>query len=479
MMSISYACQDDSVSTSTDIPLSFSLDTLRFDTVFTSLGSATRSFKIYNELEEAVILDKIQLRNTSGFFRLNIDGVSTPLAENVRIEALDSIYVFAEVTIDPDNPLSISPFIIDDLIDIQAKNSVYDIHLEAWGQNANYFPNRNANGQVNYISCNLDEWVWDDPRPYVIYGALVIDSCRVNIPAGQSVYVHGGIAINELGVYNDGLLIFLSNASLNTFGTADEPVRFLSDRLEEEFLDVSGQWGGIILNAGSRDNTLRHTKIRNSIVGVSVDSTSFLRMEECEIAYTSGSALACAHASVYAQNCLFYANGGNSVNLNYGGSYIFNHCTMANYDNQETAVSANNFRCSDAFCEGPIAVNGLFAEFNNCIIVGNDDDEISLSDISDGDQPNLFVYNFNECIIKVDDLLDPDAFPNFFDNCDNCLNSVNSDTLFVDRDNYDYHLDTLSIAIDKAQYIVPLNYDLESLPREINSPDIGCYEFQK
>ena len=423
LISMFYSCQDDTVSTATDIPLSFSLDTLRFDTVFTSLGSATRSFKIYNELDEAVILDKIQLRNSSGFFRLNIDGVSSSSASQVRIEALDSIYVFAEVTIDPDNPLSVSPFIIEDLIDIEAKNSMYQVRLEAWGQNANYLPSRSANGQVNYISCDLNNWNWDDPRPYVIYGALVIDSCRVNIPAGQSVYMHGGIAINELGVYNDGLLIFLSNASLTTNGTVDEPVRFLSDRLEEEFREVGGQWGGIILNAGSTNNTLRHTQIKNSIVGVSVDSTSSLRMEECEISFTSGSAIAAAHASIYAQNCLFYENGGNNVNLTYGGSYIFNHCTMANYNNQETAINANNFRCSDAFCQGPIAVNGLFAEFNNCIVVGNDDDEISLADVTEGAQPNLFSYQFNECVVKVDDLLDPDAFPNFFDNCRNCLNS--------------------------------------------------------
>ena len=43
-------CFQDEFELTTDpnAALEFSLDTLRFDTVFTELGSATRSFKIYN-----------------------------------------------------------------------------------------------------------------------------------------------------------------------------------------------------------------------------------------------------------------------------------------------------------------------------------------------------------------------------------------------------------------------------------------------
>lgn len=473
------SCQSDEISTASEIPLSFSLDTLRFDTVFTEAGSATRFFKIFNELDQAIEIDEIKLDDNSGFFRLNIDGIAGPVQQNVRIEANDSIYVFAEVTIDPDLPLSISPFIIEDIISIQANQSQYQLRLEAWGQNAYYIPNRESQSQVNYISCDLGQWRWDDPRPYVIYGSLLIDSCEVIIPAGQSVYVHGGIAINELGVYNDGLIVFLPNASLKTEGTVEEPVRFLSDRLEPEFQGQSGQWAGIIFTSGSRNNELKNTKIKNAITGISVDSTSFLRMEECEISNTSGNALTASHASIYAQNCLFYDNLGNNVSLNYGGGYIFNYCTFVSIDNQETAVSANNFKCSDPLCQGQILVNGLYTEFNNCIIVGNETDEISFLDITNGDQPQSFVYNFSNSIVTVDELLDPDAFPNFFDNCEDCLNVESPNELFIDLDNYDLHLDTMSIAIDIGKEIIPIYTDLDGNSRQVDQPDIGCYEFQK
>ena len=41
--------------------LSFSTDTLKFDTVFTSLGSVTRSFKIYNTNNKRVKINQIKL----------------------------------------------------------------------------------------------------------------------------------------------------------------------------------------------------------------------------------------------------------------------------------------------------------------------------------------------------------------------------------------------------------------------------------
>ncbi len=473
------ACHTDVIFDGPEIGLRFSLDTLRFDTVFTQAGSATRFVKIFNEEDEAVVINEIKLENASGFFRLNIDGIPGSNGQNIRIEARDSVYLFAEVTIDPDLPLSISPFIVENRILISANNSSYDIHLEAWGQNANYFPSRDSKGLVNFISCDFNEWVWDDPRPYVIYGALLIDSCELVIPAGQNVYVHGGIAINELGIYNDGILIFLTDGSLKTNGTADEPVIFQTDRLEPEFFDVAGQWSGILFTPGSRDNILKHTKIRNSIVGLSVDSSSFLRLEECEIAYTSGNGISASHAAIYAQNTLFYNNFGNAISLNYGGGYVFNYCTIVNTDNQQTAVTANNLRCSDPLCSGPIFINALYTEFNNCIIVGNDDDEISLLDANNGTDPTRFVYSFNNSIVSVDELLDADAFPNFFDNCVDCINLQSIDSLFIDIDSYDLHLDTMSIAIDKGVKIDPIFTDLEGNPRDIDTPDLGCYEFQK
>ena len=94
--------------------LSFSVDTLSFDTVFTELGSATRILKIYNTNDQPVRINKISLeRGSASAFRLNIDGLPISEATDVEILANDSLYIFAEVTVDPDNPLSISPYVIE------------------------------------------------------------------------------------------------------------------------------------------------------------------------------------------------------------------------------------------------------------------------------------------------------------------------------------------------------------------------------
>lgn len=473
------ACHTDTIAEGPDIPLEFSVDTLRFDTVFTQAGSATRFFKIYNPLDEAVIVDEIALTQpASSFFRLNVDGIADNVVNDVRIEAQDSIYVFAEVTIDPDNPLSISPFIIEEFVNIKANESDYQVLLEAWGQNANYIPNRESAGRVSYLSCDFGQWVWDDPRPYVIYGVLVVDSCQWVLPPGTEVYVHGGIAINELGIFNDGLIAVLGDATMLAQGTIEEPILFKTDRLENEFDEIQGQWSGILLSQNSKGNILSHCRIENSIVGLSVDSAASVRIESSVFAFTGGSGLSASNASIYAENSLFYQNGGSGISLNFGGDYSFNYCTVANYDNQDAALQANNIKCLTSDCS-QVLVNDLRSSFNNCIFTGNDRDEISFLDISEGSDPTLFKYDFSNCIVKVDELLDAGSFPNFFDNCENCINTMNGDTLFMNLSEFDLRLDTMSIAIDKAKPLPFIDVDILGFPRESNMPDIGCYEFQK
>lgn len=474
------SCHKDKIFEGEEIELRFSLDTLRFDTVFTEVGTITRLIKIYNNQEEAVILDNINIKNgESSFFRMNVDGLSAKSEiKDIRIEAADSIYVFVEATIDPDNPLSISPFIIEDQLNIVANSSEYIVYLEAFGQNANYFPDRFSKSQVTIVTCT-NPLIWNDPKPYVIYGAVAFDNCELIIEPGTRIYVHGGVAINDLGVYNDGLIIIPENSTIKANGTVEDPIYIRSDRLEEEFLDEQGQWAGLIIQANSRGNILEHTIIQHSIVGISVDSAANVNLNACQFGFTSGSGLSASHANITATNCLFYQNATNGISLGYGGTYNFNHCTVANYDNQGAALSLSNAICSDPLCLEEIFVFPLNATFNNCIFSGNEADEISLLDFTDGDPANFFNYQLNHCIVTVDELIEPDAYPNFFDNCLNCENIDRSDTLYLDLENYDHHLDTLSLAIDKGSFLPFVLFDIEGNQRETDAVDIGCYEFQK
>ena len=240
-----FSCQkEENFITDGSARLEFSLDTLRFDTVFTELGSATRSFKVYNRNNRPVRISRISLTGQDGGrFRLNIDGDPVNEAEDVVVYANDSIYIFAEVTIDPDQPVSVSPYIVQDRVQFLTNDNEQTVYLEAWGQNANYIPNRFAAGVPSLLTCNNGEISWDDPKPYVIYGALFIDSCVLNIPAGARLHVHGGVARNDLfgGTYNDGMIYVLNNGQLRVNGTAEAPVIIQGDRLEAPFRDEPGQ----------------------------------------------------------------------------------------------------------------------------------------------------------------------------------------------------------------------------------------------
>ena len=471
------SCVEEKFNVAGDVMLEFSRDTLRFDTVFTQLGSATRFVKVKNPKSLPVKVSVIQLPvPDESKFNINVDGINQNLVRDIEIGPMDSIYIFVEVRINPDDPLSESPFVIEDKILFEVNGNMQEVILEAWGQNANYIPNQFAKGQVARLSCNLSTITWDDPKPYVIYGLLVIDSCTLEIPSGTQIYMHGGIADNDLGVYSDGVIYTAPRGKLSVQGTEDDPVLFASDRLEEEFVGVTGQWNGIILGPQSRGHEINHAIIQDAITAVVVDSSASLDISNTRITNPSGSGLFGRHSEIVAENVLIDNAGLHAIACSYGGNYEFEYCTFANYGNQEAAVLINNFLCRGQLCE-TISVNPVNVSINNSIIVGNSGDEISLTDITDGEEPATFKYAFSNSLVAIDELLDEDQYPDFLNDCDNCYEYAPDDSLFIDRFSADFHLDTLSVAIEKAVPVPGITTDLERRLRDTENPDLGCYEF--
>lgn len=478
------ACnKEDKFTTSSGDMLEFSLDTLRFDTVFTELGSATRFIKVYNRHKESIRISRVALgEGANSKFRLNVDGIPTnDETGDIIIFPEDSIYIFGEVTINPDDPLSISPFVIHDEIIFETNGNDQRVTLEAWGQNANYIPSRYHKDSIEFLPCNGDI-IWDDPKPYVVYGIIVIESCKLTIAAGTRVHVHGGISqgldeSDDLVVYNSGRIFIGPNGQIEVNGTLEDPVIIQGDRLEEGFEETSGQWTGIIIGKGSRNNSFEHAIVKNSLFGIFADSASELSLKNTQIYNTGGVGLAALHASVVAENSLFYNNNATSVFLGYGGNYNFDYCTIASYGVDAAALNLDNVFCYDQFCQD-FDVNPLVANFYNCIVFGSRRDEVNLADFSGG-QTGFFSYHFENCIVRVDELLDEESpYKDFLDNCNNCINGVFSDTLFFDVNEDDYHLDTLSIAEEMAIPLNGIGIDLEGNERDMQNPDIGCFEYQ-
>ena len=111
------ACRKDSFISSADARLSISADTLHYDTVFTSVGSVTQSFKIINDNNQKLRLSSVKLMGGAGSnYKMNVDGIATTEATGIEIEANDSVYVFVQVNVDP--AVGNIPFIILDSIQV-------------------------------------------------------------------------------------------------------------------------------------------------------------------------------------------------------------------------------------------------------------------------------------------------------------------------------------------------------------------------
>ncbi len=476
------ACnKDDDFITDSGAQLEFSRDTITFDTVFTQLGSATRILKVYNPHSQPILIDRIRVANGSqSKFRFNIDGESSNDLSEVEIRAQDSLYIFGEVTVDPDEDISISPFVINDALIFETNGNEQTIVLEAWGQNANYFPSRFSSDSISAFGCGGAQVVWDDPKPYVIYGIVFFEECELVIPAGTEIYVHGGLGsfFDEDGnrfFYNDGRIVIGPNANIRVEGTPDNPVTIQGDRLEAFFEEVPGQWYGIILSPESTGNKIDHAIIKNAVVGVVVDSLCELEINNTAIYNTTANALFGRHGSINATNCLFRDNSANSIRISEGGDYNFDYCTLATFGTDASALSLSNVRCLDPFCQ-EFYDHDLNARFRNCIITGSQRDQITLANLSDAVD---FNYEFDHCIVRVEELLEADNYPNFLsDDCNTCINNTNRESaLFLDIDEGDYHLDTLSIAEGQAISIPGITTDLDMVDRDEQVPDIGCYEY--
>ena len=218
-------CQGDKFYLGADARVAFSQDTVLFDTVFTTIGSASQAFRIVNDSPGRILLEDISLEDGEGsLFRINVDGIPGPSVGNLALEEGDSLYVFVEVTIDPGS--ANLPFIVQDRIRVIINGFSQFVTLNAYGQNAFF---HGAPGSLTTLPC--DE-VWVAQRPHVIYGVVgVAEGCNLTIEAGSAIHVHAGG-----GIYVD-------RGTLEANGELGQEVVFEGDRLEPSYADIPGQWG--------------------------------------------------------------------------------------------------------------------------------------------------------------------------------------------------------------------------------------------
>jgi len=475
------ACSDDETYTqNASALLQFEQDTVHFDTVFTSIGSSTKRLRIYNHQKDGIRVQSVQLGSggASGF-RINVDGHSGTQITDVEVLGQDSIFMFVEVTVDPQD--SDSPVLIRDSVLFYLESGVCQkIWLEAYGQDV-----------VVMRGVVFDsDTVLNDSRPYLIYDSLVVArDVTLTVKEGVRLCFHNGA---YMGVHG----------RLLCEGSAEGKIVMRGDRTDRIFAylpydRMDGQWGGVILYPESEGNVLEYVDIHGGNWGVecplSTTEAVKVTMRNTSIGNVRGNGLRMMAGSGWFENCLFWNAGGDCVNL-VGGSHDFVHCTLAQcYPWDASHGSVLYF----ANCVGDTLYPLHRATFANCVVTGRVADAIVGTPSEDSDAE--FVASFDYCLVNIDLPEDSPAYiQNMFTTAVNeydyftkstQMSSEADETKVYGEKNfrsindevyaYDFHLDSLSNArgIGSGDYVSTCPTDLDGKERDVSHPDAGCYEF--
>lgn len=450
------SCISDAISTSPSDILTFSRDTVNFDTVFTDLGTPTARLVVSNRAKKGINISSIRLKNPESNFQINVDGVSARQFNDVEIWGKDSIYVFIECFI-PEGEGDIPHRVEDELLFVT--NGVEQtVLLEAYGQNVTRLRSHRVIGEERLTAS----------RPYVVFDSLVVEKdAMLRIDPGARILFHDGAELRIHGC-------------IEACGEPGKLIQLCGDRLDNVLPDVgydilAGQWQGIRIMAPSFGNRLEYVDMRSTREGLRIDSCGDLSRDKLLLRNSwlhnsQGSVLESRYAAVDAYGVCFSEASDAVVSL-HGGIHRFVQCTIAN-NYLFSAISSplvSLYHCLDNEDRDAANPNPLMsASFENCIIYG------LAKDLNEGNLDNSQVY-FRNVSMKSGGENDE----HFID----CL--WDCDPLFLtDRPRYyfNYHIQPDSPVIGKGNRAF-LNadcaVDIDGVNRIAVSPDgspsLGAY----
>lgn len=444
-------CISDDVSHSPSDILTFSADTLDFDTVFTDLGTPTARLLVINRAGKAINISSIRMRSDNGVFSINVDGVSGNEFENVEIRANDSIYVFVECLIEASD--ASEPFEVEENLDFVTNGVSQTVVMRAYGQNVN---------RLHGVTLTNDTTFTDD-RPYIVFDTLrVAKGITLTLKPGTRLFFH-----DKGFLQVDGTLLAL--------GAVGKPILMKGDRLDNVLPDVgydilSGQWDGIRFGAESFGNRMEFVEMQSSVSGVIVDSCGVADRNKLVLLNSwlhnaQVNVLKSSHSQVNAYGCCFSDAGEAVVSLT-GGNHSFVQCTLAN--NYLFAISPESILTLDHVVDSDDKVCGLplmKALFANSIIYG------IVSPLTPGDLDGSEVFLQN--VLLGESGSDDEHFISCLWDMDPMFETVRNEYLF----NYRLKEDSPAIGAGNPEFITEIDaIDMDGISRLANgNPALGAY----
>ena len=457
-LSVEGCSWDEEFSADSRYYLTFSDDTVRVDTVFTGVTSASQWFMIYNRNEVGVRLDAVLGGGESSPFRINLDGQGGHQITGLDIPAGDSLFCFVSVNIpQSDSPELFNAF--DSIRFILESGNVQHVRLSASGQNAVRLRNSRIESNTR-LSANL---------PYIIFDTLSVASGAVlTLEPGCRLYFHSGAMLDVEG-------------RIVAQGKPDSIILMRGDRLDYllegiQYDCLDGLWGGVRLRSGSYGNVFSYCDIHSGEYGIKADSA---RADELKFSLVSSVVHNVNGSCIEATGCMIkvansqITNGGSYCVDVAGGASYFDFCTIASFsiwNLGRQAVLLTDFRD-----DRNVTLNE--ARFNNCIITGRHSEEF-VSILSDSVK-NLDIYKISNSLVMTSDTLDSHYENVTFDRHGTPWGGASG---FKGKTMEGYRsvfrLDSLSKARGIA-FDTPVEWavDLDGVTRPLTGADAGCYQY--
>lgn len=460
------ACSDDdSFTSSPSHLLTFSQDTVKLDTVFSKVPTATKTFWVYNRSGDGIRCSNIRLANGNQTgFRVNVDGSYLGAASgyqlnNLEIRKNDSIRVFVELT-SPANNQEKPTLLQDDLLFSLESGAQQKVNLRAFTWDAEMHTDWVITENTT-ISSDI---------PIIIYGGLTVaEGATLTLAEGTTLYFHADAALDVYG-------------RLITQGTPDNNVVLRGDRIDNMFDylpydNVSGQWPGIHFYEKSYDNELNYVDIHSAHDAIVCDSSDVSRLKlalyNSVVHNNEGYGLKTTHSVVDVRNCQITNALGDCVSV-CGGVCLLQHCTIGQF----YPFSANR---GVALRFGNVSDKGVYPLYDfqciNTLVTGYADDVI----MGEADETVAYTFKFDHCVLRTPAIDDAERIIGVTWEDPEKTDSVGTKHFaLIDTDNlrYDFRLDSVSMAIGVANKEAALEYDRLGIKRDDN-PDVGCYEYVK